>query len=251
MTQETDYVSNTKFSAASHEDALDKLSLLIQQVNEVVRRTTLLNIYSEYEDLTLPDPEDGYYLQWKSDLSGLQNAVALDASEVSITSLWETILALTTAAASRVALGVGGSGCLVNRNGSAQTGIVTGTPTKLAFTNDSSGEAFDQNGEYDPTTNYRFTALEAGYYLVSVSAGIVDLGADKFLRVMAYKDGAEIASQITYCSVADGDPTVNVTQVIHLAVGEYFEGYVEHDHGSDRSISGATAKTFMSIMRVN
>lgn len=251
FTQATDYVDNTKFSAASHENAMDKLTLLIQQVNEIIRRAAILNIYSEYEDLTLPDPEDGYFLQWKSDLSGLQNAVALDASEVSITSLGEQILASATADNTRGIIGIGGGRCLVNRNGSAQTGIVTGTPTKIQFTNDSSGEAFDQDGLFDPTTNYRWTAAEAGYYLVGLSVGIVDLADAKYVKAMIYKDGANIASQKVYSSVADGDPVANVMQIVYFAVGEYVEGWIEHDHGSNRSASGATDETFMNVVRVS
>jgi hypothetical protein len=104
MVQEYDYVENTKFPADSHETALDKLTMLLQQFNEMYSRVVSLAVESGYADLVMPDPEAGYFLQWKSDLSGLQNALALDASEVSITPFMETLLDDTTAEAGKATL---------------------------------------------------------------------------------------------------------------------------------------------------
>jgi hypothetical protein len=92
MTQAVDYVENEKFPANTHEQALDKLTMLVQQLEEQYSRAIILTLLSEYNDLTMPDPVAGYFLQWKADLSGLQNALALDASSVSITPFMETLL---------------------------------------------------------------------------------------------------------------------------------------------------------------
>jgi hypothetical protein len=92
MTQVVDYVENDKFPAGTHEEALDKLTMLIQQLNEMYARAVILAVESGYADLTMPDPVAGYFLQWKTDLSGLQNALALETSQVSITPYMETLL---------------------------------------------------------------------------------------------------------------------------------------------------------------
>jgi hypothetical protein len=73
LTQLTDYVENDIFPAESHERALDKLVMIVQEFSEELSRSLFLLKGSSYSDLTLPDPIGGRYLRWKADLSGLEN----------------------------------------------------------------------------------------------------------------------------------------------------------------------------------
>jgi hypothetical protein len=73
-TQTTSYNNNDPFPAKSHENALDKLTMLIQRLKERVGRSAILSEFSTFSGLTLPDPEAGKYLKWKQDNSGLENS---------------------------------------------------------------------------------------------------------------------------------------------------------------------------------
>lgn len=84
-TQETDYTEGDDFPAEAHEDALDKLLMQILQLKMMLSRSLLLNITSEYDDLTLPDPEAGYYLRWNAGETGLENVTAVSVTGASVT----------------------------------------------------------------------------------------------------------------------------------------------------------------------
>src|SRR5512143_1462679 len=60
-------------AAALEQQGLDRLVMLIQQMDELNDRTLSLEPFSCYTSLTVPDPSAGLVLAWKSDLSGLEN----------------------------------------------------------------------------------------------------------------------------------------------------------------------------------
>lgn len=73
-TQLTDLDSQGAFFPDVHENAFDKLTFLIQQINEELSRTLQSpETESEFLNLTVPTPLPGYLMRWKDDLSGLEN----------------------------------------------------------------------------------------------------------------------------------------------------------------------------------
>lgn len=72
-TQMVDYTPNDPFPAETHERALDRLTALVQELDDKVGRSASLSPTSPAMSITLPDPEAGHFLCWKSDLSGLEN----------------------------------------------------------------------------------------------------------------------------------------------------------------------------------
>jgi hypothetical protein len=74
LTQETDYVENDPFPAESHEDALDKLTMIVQQQQEQLDRTIVLPPTSTVSDLTLPIPSAGKALLWNATEDALENS---------------------------------------------------------------------------------------------------------------------------------------------------------------------------------
>lgn len=72
-TQLVDYTPNDPFPAETHERALDRLTALIQELDDKVGRSASLSPTSQVASVTLPEPEAGWFLSWKSDLSGLEN----------------------------------------------------------------------------------------------------------------------------------------------------------------------------------
>lgn len=73
-TQLTAFTSQGAFFPDLHENAMDKLTFLIQQILDKIGRTfTLSDSYSGPLPLSLEDPDGGKVLRWKGDLSGLEN----------------------------------------------------------------------------------------------------------------------------------------------------------------------------------
>ena len=73
LTQEADYVQNDAFPAESHERALDKLTMEVQQVAEVAGRALALPASTTGVSPALPAPEANKVLGWNNAASGLQN----------------------------------------------------------------------------------------------------------------------------------------------------------------------------------
>jgi hypothetical protein len=73
-TQLTAFTSQGAFFPDLHENAMDKLTFLIQQILDKISRTfTLSDSYSGPLPLTLEDPDSGKVLRWNADESGLEN----------------------------------------------------------------------------------------------------------------------------------------------------------------------------------
>jgi len=82
FTQEADYVQNDAFPAESHERALDKLTMEVQQVSEVAGRALALPATTTGVSPTLPTPEANKVLGWNNAASGLQNFDAQSLASV-------------------------------------------------------------------------------------------------------------------------------------------------------------------------
>lgn len=74
LTQDTDYVENDAFPAASHENALDKLTNIAQRIWDHVGRSIKLPITSELTDLEIPEPSAAKGLKWNATEDGLENS---------------------------------------------------------------------------------------------------------------------------------------------------------------------------------
>lgn len=73
LTQEADYVDNDPFPAESHEDALDKLTMIAQQLKEQSDRSLRLPITAGGVSTQLPAPVGSNLLGWDASLSGIRN----------------------------------------------------------------------------------------------------------------------------------------------------------------------------------
>ena len=108
LTQSSDYVENDPFSAETHEDALDRLTIIAQQIDEEVGRTIKLAASSTTSNLTIPEPSADKYLAWNSAADALENKDIADISAISIpVPIASGGTAATTAAAAATSLGVG------------------------------------------------------------------------------------------------------------------------------------------------
>lgn len=88
LTQLTAYPTNGPFPAASHETALDKLTMLVQQHGETLDRALTLAPNSNGVTAELPSAVANRVIAWNGDATGLTNA--------SLTELSTTILGANT-----------------------------------------------------------------------------------------------------------------------------------------------------------
>lgn len=89
LTQLNTYVPNDPFPAASHERALDKLTMEVQQLDEAIDRALTLppNTPAGTVSAELPTPQANKFIGWNSGANGLQN---LDASTLASVTAFAT-----------------------------------------------------------------------------------------------------------------------------------------------------------------
>lgn len=159
------------------------------------------------------------------------------------------------------ALGTPSSGTLTNCTGLPSTGVLGSSKGFAATaTVQSAGatayskyqfdtEVFDPAGEYDATTNYRYTPLRAGKYLVTVTGGLQAIADGKAFGVAIYKNGANAGLTFPYTG-ATGNTTTSVTRLIDMnGSTDYLEAYVYNGDSSDRNtMQGATNTHFSAFL---
>jgi hypothetical protein len=81
-TQMVDYTPNDPFPAETHERALDRLTALVQELDDKLDRSATLSPTSSMSSLLLPEPAGDRLIGWKNDLSGLENKHLPEGSAV-------------------------------------------------------------------------------------------------------------------------------------------------------------------------
>jgi|TARA_R100000084_G_scaffold108802_2_gene72616 hypothetical protein len=134
LTQATDYVANDPFPADSHEDALDRLTMIAQQQQEVFDRAVVLP-ETDTASTTIPDSvtRASKYLAFNS--SGDFIAAAGTADVTPISSAMEPVVEASTLAAGRTAL-LSGTNLSVNTSNTITT---TNTNGDLTLTPNGTG----------------------------------------------------------------------------------------------------------------
>lgn len=115
------------------------------------------------------------------------------------------------------------------------------TITKIIFPS----VEFDVLGEFDYTTNYRFTAKNAGYYLVTANIGS-STSSVSTLNIYIYKNG--IVHSSTYVDVAY--PHAHITDIIYLNVGDCIELWAASGASTTQPLSLGQVMLWMSITRI-
>lgn len=111
-------------------------------------------------------------------------------------------------------------------------------------------ENYDVDEEFDSTTNYRFTATDAGYYLVCAQCRL-DTGVDtKFVLTIIAVDGVYVSWNQAHMSSASPAGAF-VSDIVYLGSGGYVELFIRHNSGAASNLSEGTQQTFMSIHRLS
>lgn len=84
LTQLTDYIPNDPFPAESHERALDKLTMIVQEQNEKITRTIILPPGLPGVSANLPAPEADFLIGWNPTATGLRNVNPIGAGDLTL-----------------------------------------------------------------------------------------------------------------------------------------------------------------------
>jgi hypothetical protein len=134
----------------------------------------------------------------------------------------------------------------VTRNNTSQTGIVTGTDTKVQYTT----KVFDAANIFDNTTNYRATPTIAGKYLVIAAAGFLNLVAADLTRSRIFKNGSQ---DEVFGQANNGTSNENVitTAIVDMnGTTDYLEHFIFHNAGANRSTIDSDFSLYFQIMRI-
>ena len=173
--QAVDYVANDPFPAETHESALDKLTMICQQLGEKLGRAITLSASSTSSDLTIPEPSADQYLAWNSGATALENK---DITSISAISLPVPIAsggtAATSASAARTSLGLGdaatgdvGSEIQAYDADTAKTDVTATLTTGYDITPSSQGTKSSGTFTPEPSTRAIQTAVNGGAHTLA------------------------------------------------------------------------------------
>lgn len=133
------------------------------------------------------------------------------------------------------------------RSGSAQT-ISNITFTKVQL----NAESYDISGNFDSSSNYRFTAPVTGYYLVLAQLEMSQLADNTLMHVSIYKNGAAYSTGRSYNgSDTTHEVTATAHDIIPLSATDYVEMYAYHDSGTSEDVVSNSTRTFMSVQYIS
>jgi len=136
------------------------------------------------------------------------------------------------------------SGCSVYL--SANQSITNGTITKAQFNT----KAYDLNNEFDATTNFRFTATNAGKYLVTFTPLIAAIVDGQVFTGSIYKNGS-VAYNATFESTGSANNMgSSLATVVSLATADYLEFYVIQTDSVSRNLAGGATNTAAMVQRL-
>jgi len=108
----------------------------------------------------------------------------------------------------------------------------------------------DHLNEFDEVTNYEFTALYEGDYLIHAQATFVTLPiATTFMLWISTSAFIPFVAQIFQVAVA-GQTTLTATGLSHLNAGDIVYVSVQQNSGANRNLDNAQSLTFLDITRL-
>ena len=125
--------------------------------------------------------------------------------------------------------------------------IATATTTKVAWDT----ELYDIGGDFDSTTNNRYTVAsgEAGKYFVTSCLNINVATDGTSVQLFLYKNGQQLVRTKNVTGNSNNLATVALTTVVELAAADYLEVYAHHTKGSNADIGGNVNRNWFIITR--
>ena len=130
------------------------------------------------------------------------------------------------------------------RNTTAQT-VSTATLTTIIF----NAEDADTNGEYDTSTGI-FTASEPRRMQVVAAFRSSDgVTSNSWALVVSVNNGLT-QRLVKQCVMVGGEDSMSISAYVNLAVGDTLRIKVQHDKGSDMTLTADTASTYLNLTEI-
>lgn len=111
-------------------------------------------------------------------------------------------------------------------------------------------EEYDNQSEFDSTTNYRFTAKKSGYCQVNATVRWGSTVDQKRYFMHIAKNGTSYCYQILQGSGTEA-LTSSLNDIIKMTVGDYLEVFVQHNSGVNKDILATSEFTRFSIHKLS
>ena len=164
--------------------------------------------------------------------------------------VWQVATATGTTAATWQDAGWGGwFTSAVRAYRSASQSIPNNTDTKVQLNN----ESYDVDGEFDPVTNFEFTATDAGKYQVNASAYFTSMADTTFIQFFIKVNTTVVAWRSLQSSWTWGQ-SVNISDILDLSASDTVQLFVRQNSWIARNIGTAwftSAETYLSIHRLS
>ena len=92
-TQEVDFINGDSLDENNIEGMGDKLTMMVQDLDEKIGRSVLLPPSSSVTGIELPIPAAGKLIRWKATLDGFENVAVADIGSQVINNFWAVVLA--------------------------------------------------------------------------------------------------------------------------------------------------------------
>ena len=130
---------------------------------------------------------------------------------------------------------------------SSNQSLTSATATKLTYNT----KVFDTNNYYDSTTNYRFTPLRAGKYMVRNVIAVQNATTTSSVQLQAliYKNGAAYYGKLDYpANILSGQAEAQLIVQMNGST-DYLEGWVyASGGGAPTAMSGAPGTTLFACL---
>lgn len=163
------------------------------------------------------------------------NKIATDTSDNDDTTL------VTAQGINEAIAAVGGNGFSATMSGDQS--IANNTNTKVQFDT----EDYDALGDYDNTTNYRYTPSIAGKYIVACGGGFLSLADQARAIAYIYKNGALYKRDERQSAGGTARQTPKLATYVDMnGSTDYLEVYVYHNHGSAQNLIAGVDSYFQA-----
>lgn len=170
--------------------------------------------------------------------AGVSQAAAAVSAGAAAASALAASGSASAAAASALAAAAPKIAFVAHRNSVDQTGIVTGTPTKIA----AGTEVFDQGGHYDVALA-RWTPPAGRYQVTATALFTANIVNQLQFRSMLYVNGVLAKQDVQVASGAVA-LTASVSAILVLNGTDYVEFFVQGDGAGDKTVSGSPVNTW-------
>ena len=141
-----------------------------------------------------------------------------------------------------LASGVAGTGPAFGAYQSSTQSIANLTEVKITF----NVEEFDLTGDYDNTTNYRFTPSVEGYYQLNGKVSVDS--TNDIMIIKLNKNGTEFKRGVTTRDAdTAGERGATVSSLVYAnGTTDYFEIYVVHNGGATKNTAATQFQTWFN-----